>query len=495
MSRPSFASSLARVGPAETSDLADRLIAALGSTNVDVLDGPDRDERTAEHASGLGIGVPFAWLRARDAAGVAAVVDVGRASGRRVVVVGEATTFWDGLDVDGALVLDARALEGPLDIDAEARVAHVGAGRTLRAIDDAARAFGLCLVGRPDAGGDTSAGSLLAVGCAAGLGSGLGPPVDQVLGALVVTGRGEALRLGASGALHGRFDQALGIPDALSLLVAAEGRGAVIVELGLALAPAPRVVALRGRLPLAGPPDAAALSRLLARAREEVDRGGVDTFRVEAGLAAAEAKAVPEVFARAFSLRGTGAAEARARELAHALSDVGVEALEFTAEPEAAYRGESAASDFHWAYGVGEHRRRLRGSAFSGVEVTAAWGSPLRAALDRASLLLRELGAATPVHRHLSVYVAPRTVTVGVHVASARTPEAVEQVRDVLSRAQPALVACGVPYRTGAFFRDAVDRHVVAGDAVVTQRRTDELLAHLDPAGILGSAAPRRRSR
>lgn len=111
-----------------------------------------------------------------------------------------------------------------------------------------ARTHGLCLRAYPDTAGDTPAGTLVAVGATAGLGLGRILPIEQVTSATLVLGSGEVVRVGASHALGGPPFARQGLPDLLGLFTAAEGRGALVTQLGLALAPAPFCVF--GRLEL-----------------------------------------------------------------------------------------------------------------------------------------------------------------------------------------------------------------------------------------------------
>jgi FAD/FMN-containing dehydrogenase len=463
----------------------------LGDERVtSCLEAPDVDPRTSEPVSGAPLGAPVAWVRPGDTAACAAVVQAAAGAGVPVAVVGDATTFWDGLRVGGGVVIDARALAGPLAVDAERRVAWVGAGRSVREVDRAARARGLALAAYPDSSGDTPVGSMLAVGCTAGLGMGTALPLEQVTGATVVTGAGEVVRLGASHALgHAAFSRH-GLPDALGLFAAAEGRAGVVTEVGLSLVPAGFIVDGRVGGEAQALPVAAVL-RALRAARRGLDRGGLDSFRFEAGVREGRRAVDWEVYFRARSVRSPEDAAVEARAVAVALKELGFPAASLALESEAARRGESPDHEGRFSVPPGEHRARLRQGAFWGAEVAVGWGDELPASLARLEALFAEVGALDPIHRRLGVYPGHHAVSVGVQVLGRRDAASVEALRRCLAAALPDLAALGVPYRQGNLWRSSLEVHPGARAASLFMER---LLGVMVPAGTLPGArggAPR----
>src|SRR4051812_28681669 len=99
------------------------LRSALGDAAVVVAGDADRDPRTQEPISGRSFGAPIAWVRAASTEACASVLRLAHEARVPVAIVGEATTFWDGLRVEGSIALDATALRGPLVIDADRRIA------------------------------------------------------------------------------------------------------------------------------------------------------------------------------------------------------------------------------------------------------------------------------------------------------------------------------------------------------------------------------------
>jgi hypothetical protein len=453
--------------------ILDAIEAALGAAAVTRSDGADPDERTRSHLSGRDLGTPIAWVRAADAEAIATVVRHARQARVAVVPVGAATAYWDPLRLGGAIALDTRALRSPITIDPIARVARAGAGVSVRELDQAARRHGLCLAARPDAGGETPIGALLAVGSTAGLGLGIASPIDLVAGATVVTGRGEIVRLGASHALHGVPFARDGAPDALGLVAAAEGRGAIIADVGLLLEPASPIVTIRAR-------GKAPLPRLLASARAALDRGNLESFRIELSPAL-------EVMARTIGRAGASEALDAASRLRAEWTAAGLAVSEPEIEPEAARRGEDPAYEYHWAFPAGEHRARLGGGAMWGVEAGVSWAA-IEPCAARLWSLFAQLDRLPLLSKRLALYPAPHAITVGVQ-AIARRDARLDPLIALLAEALPDLLAHGaVPYRAGHLWRDALAAH---GPPSLP----GELLAALDPDGVIGVAPARPPAR
>jgi FAD/FMN-containing dehydrogenase len=423
--------------------IAAALEAALGAAAVTRTDEVDPDERTAAHVSGRDVGRPICWVRPAGVEALATVVRLASEAGIAVVPVGGATAYWDPLRLAGAIAVDTRSLREPFVLDEAARFVHAGAGWSIREIDQRARRHGLCVAARPDAGGDTPVGALVAVGSTAGLGLGVASPIELVSGATVVSGRGEILRLGASHALHGQPFARHGAPEALGLVAAAEGRGAIVGEVGLLLHVAPHIATVRsrGRAPLAA---------LLEVARAELDRGRLESYRIELVDEL-------EVMARTLGRDASGEALAAARDVAAALADAGLRATEPQVESEAARRGEEPEYEYHWAFPAGEHRARLQGGALWGVEVSVSWRAVVACAA-RLQRLFLDLAGLPLITRRLAIYPAPHAVTVGVQAIARRGPD-VEALVARLEPALPDLLALGaVPYRRGHLWRAALER-------------------------------------
>jgi FAD/FMN-containing dehydrogenase len=390
----------------------------------------DSDARVAPHISGQDIGTPVCWVRPTTTEQVALVVRRAADLGARVVPVGAATAYWDPLRLGDVVALDTLALKTPFSVDEVARIALTGAGVSLREIDRAARRHGLCLAARPDAGGETPVGALVAVGSTAGLGLGIASPVELISGATVVTERGEIARLGASHALHGVPFSRHGAPERLGEVTAAEGRGAIITEVGLLLHRAPSIVTVRAR-------GKAPLPRLLEIARAALDGNGLESYRIEVVERL-------EVMARTFTLES-------ARELAAEWSAAGLTVGDPEIESEAARRGEDPDYEYHWAFPAGQHRARLAGGAMWGVEVGVSWRS-----IDACAARLWQLYSELRGVRRFALYPARHSITVGVQlVAHEKLQENIRKMRAAL----PELLAEGaVPYRTGNLWREALER-------------------------------------
>jgi FAD/FMN-containing dehydrogenase len=454
--------------------LLERLAAAVGADRV----RRDADPRTAEHVSGRSVGVPACWVSPRDTAQVAAVVVAARAAGASVRAVGEATTFWDGLRVDGAVVVDVRGLRDLLEVDVERRCALVGAGVTFRELDTRARRSGLTVLAYPDAAGDTSIGAMLAVGSTAGLGLGHGTPIEQVTGATLVSGLGEIVRVGASHAACGRPFLAHGLPSALGLVASAEGAGALITEVGVRLAPTPHTAS--ATFAASRPLEASAHLATCRIARRALDRRTLDSLRVEI-VAEGAGPARGTVFARTHGADDASAAAS----LATLLGELGAPAgTRVATESAASLRGEEPDYSERYSIPLGQHRARVAGGAFWGVEVSVSWGAELASCLERLVALFSSLVAFGPVVRRLGIYPGHDALSIGVQVLGRPGERDVAVLRAHLADSLLPLLELGaVPYRTGHLWRDAL----VAFEPLSAHRSmTARLFSALDPEGRLG---------
>jgi FAD/FMN-containing dehydrogenase len=464
--------------------LVDALREALGDESVTDCERGDGDPRTAQHVSGRAVGRPLCWVRPASTEACAAAVRVARAHGAPVCPVGDATTFWDGLRVEGAIALDVTALRSPLTIDRARRLAWAGAGCSVRAIDRAARALGLCLAAYPDASGDTPVGTLVAIGTTAGVGMGRALPIEQVTGATAVLGSGEIVRVGASHALGGPPFMRHGLPDLLGLMTAAEGRAALLTEIGLALVPAPHCVQgrIEGRLDHA--PDADDVLSVLATARRALDRGALDTFRLELGSPGDEEAVQFEVLFRSFSHRGATDAHDEAARLRSELQAALGKAATLEAETARGRAGELPEYDARFSVPPGQHRARVEGGSFWGAEVATSWGDDLRGCLARLLSLHHDLARLRPLHRRLGVYPASHSVSVGVQALGRGGEQRAAELAAQIAAALPDLLAAGgVPYRAGNLWHQALAARL--GSASDAPAAIERCLRALDPDGVL----------
>ena len=468
---------------------AERLARRLVEPGL-LTDAPVGDPRLDQHLSGRPPARALTWARPRTGEQCAALLAACAAETLRAVPVSLGTTFWDPWELEGAVAIDLTGLDGSVVVDPAARVARCGAAASVAAVDRAARAHGLCLVAYPDADGETSVGSMLSVGCAAGLGMGRALPVEQCSGGLAATPGGEMVSLGGRRRATGAFGRD-GRPGLLSLVTAAQGRGCVITEVDLLLGPAHAL----GRALLAGAADsvdgALIVDRWLAMARAAMDIGSLDSFRIELG---AEASASPraELLLRCFAAEGAERALELARRAAASLASSELSVSGSAAEPEAARRGSQPEHAWRYSMPPGQHRARLGGGAFWGVEVATSWGAELAPAIDRAMTLFDAVAGLPPLlHRRLGIYPGRHSVSIGVQVLIDRTERSSDAARALLGPAARDLYALGaVPYRWGSLWRSALGDAPGDDPERHAWQLVDGCLGQLDPTGVL---APWRR--
>jgi hypothetical protein len=222
-----------------------RSVALIHAARADLLDrvGADRVvvATAARDAAGGGEGdEPVAVVRPADARDVSTVLRVGRARHLPVLVKSRLPSRSpDG--IRGAIVLDCSSLDRPPAIDISRRVVSVGVAVPLGAIDRAARRARLSLRALPTFDAEEPVGAWVGAGEGGEIGVGAGELGADLVSATVVAGSGRVLVVGAS-ELVGHPPWALGgQPDATGLLVGAEGRLAVLVDVTLRLWPAPWV--------------------------------------------------------------------------------------------------------------------------------------------------------------------------------------------------------------------------------------------------------------
>lgn len=399
---------------------------------------------------------------------IAALAEVGC----RPRPIGALTTFWEPQSLDVEVGLDTLDLRAPARVDVAERIGVFGAGWTVREVDRMARAQGLCLVAYPDSDGSASVGSMAAVACTSGLGMARLAPVEQIVGLTIVTPDATVVKTGASWRLgHGGI--ADGIPDPTGMFLGAQGRFGVITEVVLALTPAPWLAA-RSWVEPWRPADG--LAEALHRAREEIDRGIVDSLRLETvaggGPIAPRPRARPttmEWFARCWSPESAAIASEHAAAVATRL---GARDPRAWVESAAGRRGEPPDHDTRYSLPPGSHHARTGQAGFLGIEVNVSWGAQLDAALGMFAALFRTLGALPLGHLRLGVYLAPHTVSIGAHAMLSGGTATADAVRAAIAPFVEPLAALGaLPYRAGRSWQAITDRRESSDPACALMRR------------------------
>jgi FAD/FMN-containing dehydrogenase len=387
------------------------------------------------------------------------------AVGCRPRPIGGLTTFWEPETFDVEVGLDTLGLRAPERIDVAERVGCFGAGLTVREVDRMARAQGLCLVAYPDSDGSASVGSMAAVACTSGLGMARLAPVEQIVGLTVVTPDATVLRTGASWRLgHGGI--AHGMPDPTGMFLGAQGRFGVITEVVLTLMPAPWLAA-RSWVEPWRPADA--LAEALRRARDEIDRGIVDSLRLETVSAGATQPTTMEWFARCWSPESAASADEHSAAVARRL---GARDARAWVESVAARRGDEPDHDTRYSLPPGSHHTRTGQAGFLGVEVNVNWGTQLDAALAVFAELLRTVGTLPLGYLRLGIYPAPHTVSVGAQAMVSNGTATADAVREALARFVEPLAALGaLPYRPGRSWKAITDRRESGDPACALMRR------------------------
>jgi FAD/FMN-containing dehydrogenase len=420
------------------------------------------------------IGRPLLVAAPRDTLGVAAVVREAGARGVRVVPVGHRTAYWAPLHVEGAVALDLSGLQTRYLDDG---VVEVGAGVTVRALDEALRAQGRHLPFRPDAFGDTTVAAMLSVGSTSGFGMVQGPASRWVAGLEVVTGEGRILRAGASAAWpHLPVFTRDGLPDATGLFFAAEGTLGIITRAWLHAPPAPHRVHLHARVAHAHLPD------LLALGRRWVDAHAVETLR-----AARYADGGPDgVWVLDAWVRSTWSAEeaaTRAGDLTGALTAETGASVRLTPEDEEGRSGRGAFYEATWQGPPGALAAWGATHQLVGLDVNVSWAG-LPAVLDAAAqIVAAQQGAPGVVGGRTALYLAPELVNVGLHTTVRADVDgavtwAHAHLREGLSRLWDAGV---VPYRPGRAWPSVVWSTLDPSARALM----DAAKAALDPHGVL----------
>lgn len=166
---------------------------------------------------------PAVIVRCRDAADVATAIAHARAAGLDLAVRGGGHDYAGNSTIEGGLLVDLSLMDA-VRVDADARVAIVGAGATWAAVDRATAAHGLAT---PGATVSTVGVAGFTLGGGAGhLGRRHGLACDNLVAADLVTAAGEQVRVGAGS--H---------PDLLWGLRGGGGNFGVVTSLELRLHP------------------------------------------------------------------------------------------------------------------------------------------------------------------------------------------------------------------------------------------------------------------
>jgi hypothetical protein len=379
--------------------------------------------------------------------------------------IGSLTTFWEPHPLDAEVGLDTLGLCTPGRIDVHERVGYFGAGTTVREVDRLARQQGLCLVAYPDSDGTASVGSMAAVACTSGLGMARIPPVEQIVGLTIVTPEATVLKTGASWRL-GRGGIAHGMPDPTGMFLGSQGRFGVITEVVLTLAPAP-LLATRSWWEPWRP--ATALTDALRRARQEMDRGMVDSFRLETGCAGGGQPTAIEWFVRCWAPESAESADESAAAVAERL---GARDARGWVESPLGRRGELPDHDARYSLPPGTHHARTGREGFLGLEVNVNWGAQLDATLGVFADLFRALGTLPLGHLRLGIYPGPHTVSIGAQAMLSGGEATPDMVRDAMAKFVEPLSALGaLPYRPGRLWRAIIDQQEGSDPACELIRR------------------------
>ncbi len=276
-------------------------------------------------------------------------------------------------DLRDAIVLDTSGLQRPPAIDISRRVVTVGAGVEVAAVDRAARQARLCVRGLPSTMSGETIGSLLASGEPGELGLGDGSLVSDVVSALVVTGGGRILRIGGSDLLGHAPWLGEGVPHPLSMLLASEGRMAVLCEVTLRLQRAPHVAWASVQLAADRPQLLAVLT---------AGRAALST-RVTDSLLLREDAGRLQFDVRAVTWRGEDDLKAAVAALDATLQHHGLPKLAFTTEDKRVRLGQQA----------GKWPKAREPSA--GLDMRVAWPD-VASVLDVVDALSAEGGAPVP---------------------------------------------------------------------------------------------------
>lgn len=216
------------VTQAARADLLDRVGAdrvLVGAAARDAIGGAEADE-------------PIAVVRPADAQDVSAVLRVARARHLGVVPRSRLPATQPAA-LRGTVVLDCGGLDRPPAIDISRRVVTVGVAVAQDVIDRAARRARLTLRATSVLDADQPIGALIAGGEGGELGIGAGELAADLVSAVIVAGSGRVLTMSAAELLGHPPWATPGLPNPAALMVGADGRLGVLIEVSLRLHPAP----------------------------------------------------------------------------------------------------------------------------------------------------------------------------------------------------------------------------------------------------------------
>jgi FAD/FMN-containing dehydrogenase len=427
--------------------------------------GPEPDRDLCRYP----LGTPACWIRPRSIEEVATVIRHARAARTSVVAVGQRTSYWRPLNYEGAVVLDTSGLDAVGAVESE----HVwcGAGARVRDVDRALAAAGAWLVAQPDAFGDTSVGSMVAVDMRAGIGMGEATIDSMCLGLRVVLGTGEVLTTGTAAVLGAPAFTRAGLPDPTSLFFASDGALGIIAEVAI------RRVERRARAQLGFDfsDDGAGWDAMVKLASRLRGPGLQHTFRAVAERGTGEPRGAGRADIVISSAWDEAELDARVAKLRAALAGVAIDERRVAAGDPARLPA--------WPGAVGEHWQRLASARFVGVDVIAPWSS-VSACMKAVDEILDDAARLPALSLRRALYFAPDYVNVGVHLAFA--PEVGVEADSVVARGMRALSGQPVvPYRWGRLWGDVLGERLDP-----TYRSTLAALKRVfDPDGILHPGA------
>jgi hypothetical protein len=297
------------------------------------------------------------------------------------------------------------------------------------------------------------------------LGLGRLQPVEQLVGLTIVTRDATVVKTGASWRL-GHGGVAHGMPDPAGIFLGAQGRFGIITEVVLTLGPAPFLAARTWNRPWLAPGE---LASHLRRARQSMDQGTVDSFRLETVCAGRAQPNATEWFLRCWAPQSAEAADRRCAALAASLDARDPRGW---VESAAARRGDLPDYDERYSLPPGTHHTRPGREGFLGIEVNVNWGDQLDSALGLFTTLFADLGALGLGHRRLGIYPSPHTVSIGVQAMLSGGDATPDAVRAALAELVEPLSALGaIPYRPGRLWKAAMDRHETRDPACAVIRR------------------------
>jgi FAD/FMN-containing dehydrogenase len=423
-------------------------------------------------------GEALAWVRPVDTSEVATLITLAALAGTPVVAVGKRTAYWWPLSYDGAIAVDTSALTQMSPPSDCAEPIWVGAGVTVRELDEHLRGRGMVLPCHPDAYGDTSVAAMVATGMTSGCGVGSASLATMVAGLKVVLGTGEILTTGASSVLGGAPFMRGGLPDPTGLFFASDGALGVVTEVAVRPVPWSPLARVSWRLPA----DLEGLRTQAAIAAGLRVPGLYETCRAVQRWDKGPDEAITEVD---LIVRAPGGAEELDVRVAQVIRLVD-EVAGVTAQSIETERTATGDRVHRWWGEPGGAWRELGPVHMVGVDVNLAHGlsGDIAAASER---ILEEADDLPWVSLRRALYAAPDHLNLGIHMAfEAQDGAPVEGAHALVDRAIEALSRLEVvPYRWGRLWgssmKDRLDPAYV--------RVLEAMKSTCDPQGILHPGA------